>query len=99
MQSYINHFQRPPPNRLVTRKLESENTYDEGAWSDHHWEDTMAKQVEITDRPNHSIQNEACVSPLMQHFNPCNKSGGKIHHFHNSKQEAQEYAIVSFKEI
>ena len=54
MQAYLNHFQRPPPNRLVTRKLESENTYDEGAWSDHHWEDTMAKQVEITDTPNHS---------------------------------------------
>ena len=52
MQSYINHFQQPPPNTLVTRKLESENTYDEGAWSDHHWEDTMAKQVEITDSPN-----------------------------------------------
>ena len=52
MQAYLNHFQRPPPNRLVTRKLESENTYDEGAWSDHHWEETMAKQVEITDSPN-----------------------------------------------
>ena len=54
MQAYLNHFQRLPPNRLVTRKLESENTYDEGAWSDHHWEDTMTKRTEITDTTNHS---------------------------------------------
>ena len=54
MQAYLNCFQRPPPNRLVTRKLEHENTYDEVAWSEHHWEDTMAKRPEITDTTNHS---------------------------------------------
>ena len=54
MQAYLYQFQRPPPNRLVTRRLECENRYDEGAWGDHHWEDTLAKRKEITDTTNHS---------------------------------------------
>ena len=56
MQAYLYQFQRPPPNRLVTRRLECENIYDEGAWSDHHWEDILAKKNEITDTTNHSSQ-------------------------------------------
>ena len=54
MQAYLNHFQQPPPNRLVTHKLESENKYDDSAWNDHHWEDSMEKQVEIGNTANHS---------------------------------------------
>ena len=54
MQAYLYQFQRLPPNRLVTRRLECENRYYEGAWGDHHWEDTLAKRKEITDTTNHS---------------------------------------------
>ena len=54
MQAYLYQFQRPPPNRLVTRRLECENRYDEGAWGDHHWEDTLAKRKEITDTTSQS---------------------------------------------
>ena len=54
MQAYLNHFQRPPSNKLVTRKLESENKYDEDAWSDSHWEDTISKRTELKNTTNHS---------------------------------------------
>ena len=54
MQAYLSKFERPPPIRLVTRRLECENRYDEGAWGDHHWEATLAKRKEISDRTNHS---------------------------------------------
>ena len=53
MQAYLYQFQRPPPNRLVTRRLECENRYDEDAWGDHHWEDILEKKKTITDTPNH----------------------------------------------
>ena len=49
MQAYLNHYERPPPNRLVTRQLESERSYDEDAWSDGYWEETLAKRKEIED--------------------------------------------------
>ena len=54
MQAYLYQFHRPPPNRLVTRRLECKNRYDEGAWGDHHWEDTLAKRKETTDTANNS---------------------------------------------
>ena len=38
----------------MTRRLECENRYDEGAWGDHHWEATLAKRKEISDTTNHS---------------------------------------------
>ena len=38
----------------MTRRLECENRYDEGAWDDHHWKDTLSKRTEITDTTNHS---------------------------------------------
>ena len=53
MQAYLYQFQRPPPNRLVTRRLECENRYDEDAWGDHHWEDILEKKKKITDTTNH----------------------------------------------
>ena len=49
MEAYLNHYERPPPNRLVTRQLESEKSYDEAAWSDDYWEETLAKRKEIAD--------------------------------------------------
>ena len=36
MEVYLNRFERPPLNGLVTRQLESEKSYDEAAWSDDH---------------------------------------------------------------
>ena len=54
MQEYLNHFQRPPSNKLVTRKLESENKYDEDAWCDSHWEDTISRRTEFKNTTNHS---------------------------------------------
>ena len=49
MEVYLNHFERPPPNGLVTRQLESEKSYDEAAWSDDHWHQILEKRQEIAD--------------------------------------------------
>ena len=49
MEVYLNRFERPPPNGLVTRQLESEKSYDEAAWSDDHWQQILEKRKEIAD--------------------------------------------------
>ena len=46
MQAYPSKFERPPPIRLVTRRLEFENRYN--------WEATLAKRKEIADTTNQS---------------------------------------------
>ena len=49
MEVYLSRFERPPPNGLVTRQLESEKSYDEAAWSDDHWQQILEKRKEIAD--------------------------------------------------
>ena len=46
MQAYPSKFERPPPIRLVTRRLGFENRYN--------WEATLAKRKEIADTTNQS---------------------------------------------
>ena len=63
MEAYLNHYERPPPNRLVTRQLESEKNYDEAAWSDDYWEETLAKRKEIADVIDSNKKPPANVFP------------------------------------
>ena len=63
MEAYLNHYERPPPNRLVTRQLESEKSYDEAAWSDDYWEETLAKRKEIADVIDSNKKPPANVFP------------------------------------
>ena len=62
MQAYLCQFERPPPNRLVTRRLECESKYDDCAWSDSHWQETIRQRNEIED----TLKNEVNVE--MEYF-------------------------------
>ena len=52
LEVYCKKYERPPANKLITRKLSSEANYDLNAWSDKHWEDILKERKELTQPVN-----------------------------------------------
>ena len=44
MDIFLNQQRFPPAQKLVTRKLASESFFDDNAWSEENWQETLKKK-------------------------------------------------------
>ena len=69
MNIFLNQHRFPPAQKIVTRKLASESFFDDNAWSEENWQETLKKRDIDSSSVNVQILSNECTMPKLTPFN------------------------------
>ena len=69
MDIFLDQQRFPPAQKLVTRKLASESFFDDNAWSEENWQETLKKRDIDSSSVNVRILSNECTMPKQTPFN------------------------------
>ena len=61
MDIFLNQHRFPPAQKIVTRKLASEALFDDSAWSEENWQETLKKRDIASSSVNVPIMSNECI--------------------------------------
>ena len=61
MDIFLNQHRFPPAQKIVTRKLASEALFDDSAWSEENWQETLKKKDIASSSVNVPIMSNECI--------------------------------------
>ena len=63
MDIFLNQHRFPPAQKIVTRKLASESFFDDNAWSEENWQETLKKRDIDSSSVNVPLLSNECTMP------------------------------------